>query len=70
MTVAVVVGGDGGAVAAGVAACDVVAVAVGGAVGAAAPPCLRVVAKVLDTDSSRSSPLMSLCVVEYCRRGS
>lgn len=55
----------------GVAAADADAVAVGAGAGAGAePPSLRVVDRVLDTDSSRSSPLMSLCVVEYCRRGS
>lgn len=56
-----------------------VAVGVPAAAVSAAPPALAPggddafldeVGRVLDTDSSRSRPLMSLCVVEYCRLGS
>lgn len=45
-------------------------VVAGGGRGVGAAPFLGAVGRVLDTDRSRSSPLMSLCVVEYCLRGS
>lgn len=46
------------------------AAAAAGGGGGGAAPFLRAVGRVVDTDRRRSSPLMSLCVVEYCRRGS
>lgn len=42
----------------------------GGGAGKAAALFLGAVGRVVETASSRSRPLMSLCVVEYCRRGS